>query len=339
MAQVSVVIPVYNIVLHLRQCLDSICSQTLEDLEIICVDDGSTDGSLDILREYEKKDSRFRVLTQANAGPGAARNNGLTYATGEYLIFLDSDDWFEPDFLSSMTDRARSCGADVTVCRSVSFDSASGQELPSEWMLNTDCIPDDTFAPEECAGHILQFAHGWPWDKLYRRDFVLKHGFQFPSLRNSQDLVFVFPSLLRAEKITVVEQTLIHHRFNRKTSVSNTRIEHLHAPYEAVCMLKSYMDEHGLWETYENSYLNWVAGFLIWHVSSLAPGDMRKRAVACLRDQWFPALGIAQKPVARFEEKRTRAKLLLVRHAPYWAFSLAVSGHNRIKALRQAKNA
>ena len=87
---VSVVIPVYNIEQHLRQCLDSVAAQTLKDIEVICVDDGSTDGSANILKEYAEKDARFQIIRQKNAGPGAARNRGMEQATGKYLIFLQS---------------------------------------------------------------------------------------------------------------------------------------------------------------------------------------------------------------------------------------------------------
>ena len=93
--KVSVILPVYNASDYLHQCMDSIVGQTLKDIEIICVDDGSTDNSLDILKEYEQKDKRVKVIQQKNAGAGAARNNGLSIATGEYLSFLDSDDFFE----------------------------------------------------------------------------------------------------------------------------------------------------------------------------------------------------------------------------------------------------
>ena len=94
LAQVSVVIPIYNTEQYLRQCLDSVVGQTLTDIEVICVDDGSTDGSPPILAEYAAQDSRFQIMTQENAGPGAARNSGLRVSSGEYLIFLDSDDWY-----------------------------------------------------------------------------------------------------------------------------------------------------------------------------------------------------------------------------------------------------
>ena len=97
--KVSVIVPIYNAGDYLRPALDSILTGTLENIEIICVDDGSTDSSLDIVKEYLEKDSRVRIITETNAGPGHARNNGLKRARGEYVAFLDADDFLEPTFL------------------------------------------------------------------------------------------------------------------------------------------------------------------------------------------------------------------------------------------------
>ena len=97
--KISVIIPVYNVEKYLRECLESILNQTFQDFEIICVDDGSTDRSLDILQEYKRKDDRFVILQQRHAGAGAARNHGLKLAEGKYIQFLDSDDYFEPTLL------------------------------------------------------------------------------------------------------------------------------------------------------------------------------------------------------------------------------------------------
>ena len=100
--KVSVIVPIYNASRNLRQCIDSILAQTFSDFELICVDDGSTDDSLSILREYEAADSRVRVLTQTNQHAGVARNAGKAVAQGEYLVFWDSDDFFHPKALELM---------------------------------------------------------------------------------------------------------------------------------------------------------------------------------------------------------------------------------------------
>ena len=125
MVKVSVIIPVYNVEPYLKQCMDSVVGQTLKDIEIICVDDGSTDGSLDILKEYATEDSRIQIIEQKNAGAGAARNNGMRHATGKYLSFLDSDDFFEPRMLEKAYDLAEKDQADFSDGDSVTAESAA----------------------------------------------------------------------------------------------------------------------------------------------------------------------------------------------------------------------
>ena len=117
MVKVSVIIPVYNAQQYLKQCLDSICQQTLHEIEIICIDDGSTDDSLRILQEYTKKESRLQILTQKNQGAGAARNCGLRAAKGLYLSFLDADDFFEPNMLEEALNEIETYKADFICFR------------------------------------------------------------------------------------------------------------------------------------------------------------------------------------------------------------------------------
>ena len=334
MPQVSVVVPVYNIEAHLRQCLDSVAGQTLSDLEIICVDDGSTDASPAILGEYARRDPRFRVVRQANAGPGVARNRGMELVTGEYLIFLDSDDWFEPDFLERMAVRAEETGADVTICRGVEFDAYTGKELPSEWMLKTVYLPDrKVFAPGDVAEHLFQFTYGMPWDKLYRREYIQEIGVRFPSLYNSEDLAFVFPTLVSAAQISVLDEVHIHHRVNRRASVSNTREWQPRAPYDAFQMVKAYLEKYGLMARYEKSFLNWAMEFLVWHVSNMGDGIIRRRYLQTLRQVWLPEIRFGEHPPSYYENKANYAKYLLAKYAPYHLFSAVVVAYKWGKRL------
>lgn len=320
MPSVSVVIPFYNIEQHLRQCLDSVGGQTLRDIEIICVDDGSTDGSHAILEEYAAKDSRFRVLTQQNSGPGVARNTGMAQARGEYLVFLDSDDWFEANFLEKMVCHAEETKADITICRAVEFDTDTGLELPSEWMLKTEYLQSNVFSPREIAEHIFQFTYGMPWDKLYRRSYLHKIGINFPDLKNSEDLAFVFPTLVSAERIAVTEEIFIHHRVHRKTSVSNSRANQPDAPYEAFQIVQNYLRNHSLEQYYQKSFMNWAMEFLVWHVSNMEDRMIQKAYFTVLREKWFPELKFEQYPVSYYENKATYAKYLLAKYAPYGVF-------------------
>ena len=121
--KISVIIPVFNSEKYLKKCLDTVLLQTLSDIEIICIDDGSTDSSLQILQQYSRKDHRFKIIFQSHEGAGSARNKGLAIAQGEYLSFLDSDDFFEPDMLEQMYNCSKKYNTDIVVCKSRIFDN------------------------------------------------------------------------------------------------------------------------------------------------------------------------------------------------------------------------
>ncbi len=329
---ISVVVPVFNIEAHLRQCLDSVLGQTLQDIEVICVDDGSTDQSPVILKKYAEKDARVQIITQINAGPGVARNTGMAAAKGEYMIFLDSDDWFEPDFLEKMVTKAQASEADVTICRADEFDDITGEVLDGRWMLKTQYLPHiTTFAPEEVSGHLFQFTYGMPWDKLYRTDYIKETGLVYPALRNSEDLAFVFPSLFLAQRLTILDRVMIHHRINRSASVSNSRTTQPEAPYEAVQIVKNCLERHGLIERYQHSFLNWAMEFLIWHVVNMEDKDIQRQYFQTLREKWLPEIKFDSCPASCYENRFTYCKYLLVRYAPFSVFSRVVSGYHKLK--------
>ena len=116
MIKVSIVIPVYNVQKYLHECLDSLINQTLKDIEIICINDGSTDNSLNILKEYALKDSRIKVIDKENEGQGIARNLGIELAQGEFIGFVDPDDWLEPEMLEMMYNQAKVLFSQVVIC-------------------------------------------------------------------------------------------------------------------------------------------------------------------------------------------------------------------------------
>ncbi len=334
---ISVVIPVFNIEAHLEQCLDSVVGQTLKDIEIICVDDGSTDSSPRILEHYAQQDSRIRIITQANAGPGAARNAGLAEAAGTYLIFLDSDDWFEPDFLERMVERAEETGADVTICRAVEFDTQTGRDLSSEWMLRVQDVPENlVFAPREIPASLFHFTWGWPWDKLYRAEYIRQGGFEYPSLPNSEDLSFVFLSLAAARSLAITDTVLVHHRVNRGASVSNSRSLHPEAPFQAIKLLEEGLKQRECYSTFEQGFLDWALGFLIWNTGSMEEKTVQKRCYSLLRHEWLPAFPFLEHP-AGYYSPFTYAKFLLARFAPQSVFFGVVKSYHRLKRLKEGR--
>lgn len=331
MAKVSVIIPVYNIEEHLSKCLDSIVEQSLSDLEIICVDDGSTDKSPCILGEYESRDQRFIIIPQQNAGPGIARNRGFAVATGEYVIFLDSDDYFETDFLEKMVATIEDTNSDVVICQAVEFDTHSGKEYSAEWMLKKHYLPALQFSPKEISEYLFQFTYGMAWDKLYRRDWLISTGILFPALRNSEDLAFVFPTLLAARRIAVLPEVFIHHRINRLTSVSNMRREQPDAPYEALQIVEKYLNDCGWMELYQQSFMNWAMEFLVWHVCNISDREIQNRYLDIIRKEWFPKLEFEKYPIRYYRDKRQFSKYLLTKYAPKSVFYFVLGIYKLLK--------
>ncbi len=224
MYQLSVIIPVYNAQDFLRQCLDSVLGQTLKELEVICVDDGSIDGSMDILREYQGKDSRVKILSQKNLHAGAARNNGLSAASGEYIHFLDADDWVEQDAYRSWLAAAKKTEADVCICFYEKFDHQTGEKTRCSYKMNEEYLVCSSFKknPRYFIYHAVV-----PWNKIYRRVFLQEKGILFDDLICANDRFFYFRMLVNARRIAIVQEYWVHYRVNNYNSlVGQTRLKH-----------------------------------------------------------------------------------------------------------------
>ena len=236
---VSVIMPVYNNEKYLEQCLDSIVNQSLTDIEIICVDDGSEDSSAEILKRYAEKDSRIRIIYQENAGAGAARNNGLRHAQGKYLSFLDSDDFFENDMLEKAVKKIEEDAADFVVFRCNQYLNDCDKFKNVRYTLKEQTLPPYVpFNFRQITDNVFKTFVGWAWDKLYKREFVMRHGLTFQEQRTSNDMLFVFTALVLAEKITYLDEVLAHQRRNNNESLSNTREKSWFCFYNALCALK-----------------------------------------------------------------------------------------------------
>ena len=335
MKLISVIIPVFNVASFLPQCLDSVIGQTLKNIEIICIDDGSTDDSSRILAEYAALDERIQIITQPNQGAGTARNTGMMRACGEYLIFLDSDDWFKADFLSQMLARARETNADITICKSCSFDTFTNCTLPSDWMLQTGKLPGPVFSPIEISDQLFQFTYGWPWDKLYRTEFINKAQIYYPSLKNSEDLVFVFESLAVAKKICILDDICVYHRVNRSVSVSNTRDTQPEALGLALQILREKLNNRGLLLQYEKTLIYSEVELLIWHVSTLKDPKLQRQYFYKLRHEWIPYWESKADFSMLTWNRKTRLKYKLVRYFPFSVFHAVVVMYHTIHKMQR----
>ena len=302
---VSVIIPVYNSEKYLRQCLDTICAQTLKDIEIICIDDGSTDSSPDILEEYRKSDSRFTVIRQDNAGAGAARNKGLDIARGRYLSFLDADDFFEPSMLEEAVRCAEEDDADYVVFKSGQYNTGTNEYNYPKWIFQEAHIPPYTpFSYRQLTRNIFRvFVGSVVWDKLYRRDFVIENGLRFQEQRTSNDLLFVFSALAVAGRVTVCRKVLAYQRRDSDESLSKTREKSWHCFYDALIALKERLIEEGKYKELEKDFVNYALHFTLWNYNTLAE-PAKGLLYDKLTGEWLEELGIKGRPEKYFTDQR-----------------------------------
>lgn len=305
MVKVSVVVPVYNEESYLRECLDSITGQTLKEIEIICVDDGSTDNSMEILKEYARQDKRVIILEQHNSGAGMARNRGMKQASGEYLAFLDSDDIYEKTMLEEMYQEATDENLDMVVCRVDAFNTITGQEREIDWSIKTNLLPArKPFAAKDVHLDIFSAFIWWPWDKIFKRSYIEETGLQFQNLRTTNDLYFVAAATVNAARISWIEKILAHHRTGLKSSLSVTRENSWDCFYHALVKLKSFMEEKKLYHRFRTDFINYALNFSLWQLNSLY-GHSYSLLYNMLKEQWFYELEIAGQTEDFFYNKKS----------------------------------
>ena len=228
---VSIIIPVYNVKKYLRQCLESVVQQSFSNIEILLIDDGSTDGSESICEQYASKDRRIVLFHTENRGLAAVRNYGLDHATGDFIAFIDSDDWFELNTIEILIKYALQYDADIVACRCYKefVDKAISSRKLDDFAVFTN---EKALCELICFNNIGQGV----WNKLYRRE--LFEDLRFPVGRLYEDVFLTYRLIANARKIVWLPNMLYHWRMRAKS------ITHL-------ITLKNYVDR---WTAYYNVY-------------------------------------------------------------------------------------
>ena len=220
----SVIIPVYNVENYLNECLDSVTSQTLDDMEIIFIDDGSTDNSPDILKEYSKKDKRIKIITKENGGQATARNLGIKEAQGEYIAFVDSDDFIEPTMFEKLYTKAKDNNLDIAMCKIATFDNQTEEIKDNVWYYMLGVFRDfekDIFNHKDTKEFTCHIAVT-PYNKIYKTTLLKENNILFPEGLIFEDEKFFYDTYLRAKKVSIVDEFLYYYRINRKGSTVDT---------------------------------------------------------------------------------------------------------------------
>lgn len=234
--KISTIIPVYNAEKYIGRCLDSILGQDIEPLEIICVDDGSTDHSLEILRSYEKTHENIHVITQKNCYAGIARNNGLKIAKGEYVHFMDADDYVLPGSYEKVYEAAILNSADYVKTRSKTFDMQSGVFTERNYFSMSgfpESVYGKTCSLHDCQDILLKTARA-PWTSFIKRSYLLEHDIKFNSLKCVNDRSFYMDVIIHTNRIVICNCYMTCYQMNNKDSLMGIRSENF------VCLLQSY---------------------------------------------------------------------------------------------------
>lgn len=263
MARAAIIIPIYNVERYVKQSLESACNQTESHIEIIAINDGSTDSSLAIVEELAAKDSRIKVISQENRGLSAARNRGIAAANSPVLFFLDSDDWMEPQTVERVLKEFDKAPTDI-----VTFGAHCFPEKYSTRWLN------ECFSPQHGVylnGHqeALYRADTKPfvWRSAFSKSFLTESNLQFlESLPYGEDMVFYFEAYPQAKRVVIIEDKLIHYRLNREKSLMDGLQENIPAKIEKhlaiVTAILDAWEERGWFNEHGLGLTEWTLEFL-----------------------------------------------------------------------------
>ena len=304
MTKVSIIIPVYNAEKYLGKCLESLLSQTLQEMEIICVDDGSSDGSPEILKRFQERDGRVRILTQENQYAGAARNNGMKEAQGEYLLFLDADDFFENTLLEKVYNQGKKMEADIVLFGAKQYNDKTGIVSPASWYFKRDALPrENPFSGKTENTDVFAIVTPAPWTKLFRREFVEKQGLSFQGLQNSNDVYFVLTALALAEKITYVDEELVFYRVGMKGSLQGSKSLHPDCFIEAYAGVYHELQRRGIYERYEEGFMNILLSGCAHNLRTVTDWELRRRICERMAEPEFAEMGLMERREEYFRRK------------------------------------
>ncbi len=319
--KVSVIMPVYNAEDYLRPAIDSVLDQTLKEIEIICVDDGSTDHSLEIIKEYRKNDARVRIITENNAGPSIARNKGLARARGEYIVFLDADDFSEITMLEELYELAKRDELDIAISKYDIYNDKRARfepNIPSDHgeIFEGDAVVSKNDYPD----YILQCTTAYVWNKMWRRAFLAEKELTFdPELRVFEDTYFVVTALSLADRVGKLQKVLTHHRVYSDQNKNKLFRKYYSQVPLLFAKIKEFLRGHGTYAPLWLSFLN-LSTSRCYKVYNLLWRDAKEDFWTLLHDSFAEELGWKSAAPDEFESEEVRdfcANVILYSHKQY----------------------
>ena len=251
MSKISIIIPMYNAKEYIARCLESVINQSFNDIEIIIVNDGSTDKSLEICRKYAEVDERIVILNKENNGVYVARNQGMNVATGEYVMFVDSDDWIDENMCQDLYKRISECHADICFCNNIKEYGNRSEYIDFGCLkdvINLDEIKEVILSlieeKDKRIAHRRETFRG-PCAKLYKRSIIIDNNITFKrELVIGEDLVFNLEYLKYCKKMVVEKKFLYHYRVNLYSATKRYRENAWNTYRKLLVILEEYLESN-----------------------------------------------------------------------------------------------
>ncbi|MBB2168952.1 glycosyltransferase [Gluconacetobacter aggeris] len=275
MCNISFIITTFNSENHIRTTVNNIkcqsgCALYRNDVEVLFIDDGSSDATPNILRDSFLDYDNVRIIrNDQNQGAGYSRNIGLEHASGRYVLFLDCDDIYHPDMFDLCARLASCIDIDILFYKSVRVDLRINIESGVHYPIFDKFKAGEIFSACDIREHVLNSATWWSWDRLIRREFINGQNIRFQEIRSSEDLFFNASLFMLADKISYIDNFLIHHVDNRSGSVSNSREKSFDCCILAVEKVKEFLLEKNLYFSRRVDFFDYIIGFLNWHLESI----------------------------------------------------------------------
>ena len=267
----SVIVPTHNSEKYLTECLDSVLAQTLEDLELIVVDDCSTDNTVSMLEERAQADSRMRIIKlETNGGPGIARNRGIDEAKGTFLYFLDSDDFCDSRLLEKAVARLEATKGDVCAFRFSCLNMDIDENVLAWWYLPPEAQFEGLKTWRDYPDTFFNVFQNLVWNKVFRRSFIEDYNIRFQDIHLTEDLMFTAIALVRASGIAVLGDSLVTHREATGTNTMSNKDAHPFDFITAFYAFRDYLEKEGLMEGLHRAYVNWTVDGCYYNLNTMS---------------------------------------------------------------------
>lgn len=250
--KVSLIIPVYNVESYLCKCLKSAITQTLKDIEIIVVNDGSTDSSGTIIKSFLDIDKRIVLIDKENGGLSSARNMGIKVAHGEFIAFLDSDDSIEPTFLEKMYCYAKETNSDIVMCNYSKVIEKNGHIISGYRNIKNNTV----FSSEEAVHKIILdlSIQNYAWDKIYKRNLFIEHNIFYPVGMYYEDMPTTFRLFFYANQVAYLNEYLYNYLQRENSITKSFNEKHIEDVLKALYLMKEFMLDNGIYLKYSKEY-------------------------------------------------------------------------------------